>query len=404
MKPVTMLLWPALAAAVLLAVCFTRSAAAAPPQGSSGIDVRSLGAAGDGKADDTAAFERAIALGRETGQPVRVPRGRYRITRTLELKAQELTGAETAAWVADEETLPIILPDVPDGPAVRLLGGGSVHGLFFLQEWKDGQPSERPAIIQLAGVGTRVSEVKIMGAWDGISADGKSNVGRALIRDCFLVNIHNVGIRLLGTWDVSWISRVEVWSPASPRFLAKGIGFLLGKNDVLLMSDCFVFSGDRGYKFAESIPGAEIRGVTWGSMANCSADFCGIGVEVEGPHTLSLAGGTYWTHHSGILIHGKGAQVRMSGLEMKSNSGPCIDVQGGSLVAASGCQLRREMEKFVAPALRITGGDAVAVSGCVISSTSSAIEVADGLAGVALSGNAVRENVPEPPVEPNQAP
>jgi len=94
----------------------------------------------------------------------------------------------------------------------------------------------------------------------------------------------------------------------------------------------------------------------------------------------------------------------MSGLEMKSNSGPCIDVQGGSRVAASGCQLRREMKNFVAPALRITGGDAVAVSGCVISSTSSAIEVADGLAGVALSGNAVRENVPEPPVEPNQAP
>lgn len=398
-----MRVWLAIPAAVLLTAAFTMAALAAP-QDAPVIDVRSLGAVGDGKADDTAAFERAIALGRQNGQPVRVPRGRYRITRTLELKAQELTGAENAAWVADEVTLPTILPEVPDGPAIRLLGGGAVHGLYFFQDWKGGQPSERPAIIQLAGVGTRVSEVKIQNAWDGISADGKSNVGRALIRDCFLVDIHNVGIRMLGTWDVSWISRVEVWSPASKRFLAHGIGFLIGKNDLLLLSDCFVFSADRGYKFVESVPGSEIRGTMWGSMTNCTADFCGIGIEVDGAHTISLAGGTYWTHHSGILIHGKGAQVRMSGLEMKSNSGPCIDIQGGSLVAVAGCQLRREMARFVAPALRITGGETVAVSGCAISSTSTAVEVAEGLTGVVLSGNATRENVPEPPAEPNVAP
>ncbi len=399
----TMRVWLAILAGALLTAAFTMAALAAP-QDASAIDVRTLGAVGDGKADDTAVFERAIARGRQTGQAVRVPRGRYRITRTLELKAQELVGADHAAWVADEDTLPTILPDVPNGPAIRLLGGGSVHGIYFFQDWKGGQPSERPAIIQLAGVGTRVSEVKIQNAWDGISADGKSNVGRALIRDCFLVDIHNVGVRILGTWDVSWISRVEVWSPASQRFLARGVGFLVGKNDMLLMSDCFVFSADRGYKFVESVPGSDIRGVMWGSMTNCSADFCGIGIEVDGGHTLSLAGGTYWTHHSGILIHGKGAQVRMSGLEMKSNSGPCIDIQGGSMVAAAGCQLRREMAKFISPALRINGGETVAISGCVISSTSTAIEVAEGLKGVVLSGNAARENVPEPKEEPNVAP
>ncbi|BCW97496.1 MAG: hypothetical protein KatS3mg024_0323 [Armatimonadota bacterium] len=399
----TMRVWLVIPAAALLTAALTVAALAAV-QNAPSIDVRSLGAVGDGTADDTDAFEKAIDLGRKSGRPVHVPRGRYRITRTLELKAQELTGADHAAWVADGVTLPTILPDVPDGPAIRLLGGGSVHGLYFFQDWKGGQPSERPAIIELAGVGTRVSEVKIQNAWNGISADGKSNVGRALIRDCFLVDIHNVGIRMLGTWDVSWISRVEIWSPASKRFLAQGIGFLIGKNDMLLMSDCFVFSGDRGYKFVESVPGSSIRGVMWGSMTNCSADFCGIGIEVEGAHTLSLAGGTYWTHHSGILIHGKGAQVRMSGLEMKSNSGPCIDIQGGSLVAVAGCQLRREMARFVAPALRISGGETVAISGCVLSSTSTAIEVAEGLTGVVLSGNATRENVPEPPEEPNVAP
>lgn len=359
----------------------------------SGISVRDTGAVGDGKADDTAAFQEAIARARLTGETVSVPQGTYRIKKTLELKSQTLKGADVAAWVADESCLPVIIPQMKDGPCIRLLAGGSVHGLHFKYEWPADGPSPTPATVELAGVGCRVSELKIHGAWDAIAADGKNNVGRALVERCFIVDVHHVGVRVTGTWDVSWISKVEVWSPASTTFPRSGVGFLLGKNDVLLMSDCFSFRAAMGYQFLDEIPGCEIKGGTWGSLSNCASDLCSRGVVVSGAHTISLVGGTHWSHFGGLAIEGKGGQVRVSGAELAANGAPALDISGGDVVAVTGCQIRRTHPGFDAPAMRITGGDGVAVTGCVIVSTTKGVEVAEGLERVVLGNNVVRENV-----------
>lgn len=367
------------------------------------VSVADFGAKGDGIADDTAAFQKAIAAAPQASA-IRVPPGRYRLTDTLHVKARTLIGSDAGAWVADEVSLPTLLPEGTSGPCIRLGPGGAVHGLHIFYDWKGKDPSPRAPAIELTATGPRVSDVKIHGAWDGISADGKSNVGRTLIQNCFIVDVHNIGVRILGTWDVSWISRVEVWSPGSRHFPKEGIGFLIGKNDMLLMSDCFVFTAQTAYKFVESIPECDIKGVFWGSMANCSADFSGIGIDIDGAHTVSLAGGTYWTHWSGLVVRGKGGQVRLSGLEMKSNGGPTVDIQGGKAVAISGCQFRREMEKFTAPALRVAGGESLAVTGCVLSSTSKALEVSGGMSMAVITGNAIRDDVAQQPEEPNNAP
>ena len=53
-------------------------------------DVRALGAVGDGRADDSPAFDRAIARAAERGVPVRVPAGTYRLTRTVD--ARDISG------------------------------------------------------------------------------------------------------------------------------------------------------------------------------------------------------------------------------------------------------------------------------------------------------------------------
>lgn len=357
------------------------------------ISVRETGAVGDGKADDTAAFEAAIARGKAEGKDVYVPWGRYRITRTLVLKAQSLRGRESGAWVADDVSLPTILPENAEGPYIRMLGGASVHGLHFFYDWKGAAPSAKGPAIELAGVGCRVTDVKIQGAWDGIMADGKNNVGRALVKDCFIVDVHNIGVRMTGTWDVSWISNVEVWSPGSKRFPQSGVGFQFGKNDVLLVSDCFVFTAQTGFELLEEIPGCEIKGVTWGSFSNCATDFCSTGMMVNGAHTISVNGGCHWTHWAGLTVKGKGAQVRVSGLELGANGGPALVIEGGDLVTVAGCQIRRLQEGRDAPAVRITGGDGTAISGCVIASATKAIEIADGVKNVVTTGNVIRENV-----------
>ncbi len=355
------------------------------------VNVRDYGAMGDGVADDTAAFEQALLATSETHEPIVVPEGRYRLTRGLTLAQQTLTGQPQAAWVGDNNALPVILPEAVDGPCIRLKGGSSVTGLYFSYDWKGKAPEAIPPAIELAGVGCRVSECKFQSAWDAIVADGKSNVGRALVTDCFIVDVHHIGVRMTGTWDSSWISRVEVWSPSSPTAFDIGVGFLLGKNDVLLVSDCFAFKMNRGFLLADEIEGCEIEGGTWGSLANCSADFCAVGVEVRGSHTVSFAGGTFWTHFGGMLVDGPGAQVRVSGLELSANGLPALEVRDCELVTVCGCQLRRLHSDFDQPALRLAGGLGTVVTGCVIQSSSKGIEVAEGLADVIVENNLVKE-------------
>lgn len=74
--------------------------------------VRELGAVGDGVADDTAAFEKAVAA----GDGLWLPRGRYRLTRTVEI-ALEATGP---AEVHGEGGATVIMAG--PGPALRLVG------------------------------------------------------------------------------------------------------------------------------------------------------------------------------------------------------------------------------------------------------------------------------------------
>lgn len=377
----------------LLAILGAALVCALPAASDVAISVRECGAIGDGKADDTAAFRKAIQQAREAGARVAVPKGSYRITGVLELKAQSLVGEVAGAWGADELSLPqIVLAGNESG--FRLLAGGSVHGLLLNHDWQGNEPEQRAPSITLAGVGCRVSDVKIFGAWDAIWADPNTNPARSMISNIFIVNVHNVGIGMAGTYDVTWISNVEVWSPGSKLFPKSGVGFLLGKNDMLLISNCFAFTAHTGFKLIEDYPGIEKPGGTWGTLTNCNTDFCSVGVEIVGKHSVSFAGGTYWNHWHGMIVKGSGAEVRVSGIELGANGGPALWVDGGKVVAVSGCQIRRTAQGFDAPALKITGGESMALSGCVISSSTKGIEQTV-TENVAMSGNVVRENVKE---------
>ncbi len=374
--------------AIVGGLCVLGETAWAEPPGE--IVVTAFGAVGDGQADDTAAFQKALAGGMASGAVVRVPPGRYRLTHPLELGAQSLVGAPEAAWVADDVSLPTLLPEAADGPCIRMKGGASVSGLHFFYDWKNEPPSARPPALELAGTGCRVSEVKIHGAWDGIMADGVSNIGRAHIEHCFLVDIHHVGVRLTGTWDVSWLSKIEVWSPGSQTFPKDGIGFLLGKNDMLMLSDCFVFNAHRAYSFQDRIEGSTIEGGSWGTMSNCAADLSSFGLVFEGEHMMSITGGTYWTHRGGLTVEQGETDLRLSGAELRANGAPAVQIRGGRAVILSACRFRRNFPQYEAPALSVRGGKSVAITGCIITSTSEVLDVAEAGPGLVMTGNIVR--------------
>jgi len=96
---------------VILTLALTAPAAAAPPPAAP--TVRDFGAVGDGEADDTAAFQRAVDAG--VGD-VRLPRGRYRLTRPVVVDLDRvgptaLHGTGAATVVMDGA-----------GPAIRFVG------------------------------------------------------------------------------------------------------------------------------------------------------------------------------------------------------------------------------------------------------------------------------------------
>jgi hypothetical protein len=353
------------------------------------INVRDFGARGDGSADDTQAIEKAIEAARSAGLAVFVPRGTYHVTRPLTLQNISLTGPTPGVWCADTDVLPILVPQHRDAPCLILKAGAGIQALAIRYDW-NGEPEAGPPAIVVSGVGAYLSHVKIMYPWDGIIADGVSNIGRLNVENVFIVAPRNIGVRITGTWDAPTVRNVEVWNLGPvPRPFEKGIGFDLGKNDLIRLSDCFVFAMYTGYLLRDKIPDATIEGGTWGMLTGCSSDFCHIGVDIRGEHTVSVTGGCYWSHFHGIRIDGEKARVRVTGAEWKSNGAPCVEVHRAEQAVIDGCSLVRPMETFTVPAVHLRGGFTT-LSGCHIHSTDEGVRIEGGVQSALLAGNTIR--------------
>lgn len=350
------------------------------------LNVRDFGAKGDGKADDTPAFQKAVQQAKVKQQPVLIPRGSYRLNKPIVLENVGVTGPEVGAWNADTDTLPILLPQHRDAPCITLRAGGSIKGLCIRYDWAK-EPEAGPPAISVKGVGAYLSSLKIMYPWDGIMTDGVSNVGRLNIENVFMVSPRNIGVRVTGTWDIPTLRNIEVWN-AGPvaRPLAKGIGFDLGKNDLIRMSECFAFAMQTGFLLRDEIPGCKIKGGTWGIMNGCATDFCSIGIEVRGENTVSISGGTFWNHHTSLIVDGDKARVRMTGAELKSNGASVVEVRQADQAVISGCSLIRTLEGHSPPAVRLMKGRTT-LTGCHLQSLGEGIVISDGVASAVLQGN-----------------
>jgi hypothetical protein len=356
------------------------------------VSVKEHGAVGDGEADDTQALLDAVAEGRASGRHVYVPRGRYRISQTVALENIGITGPDTGAWPADIDALPSVLPVHTGSPAFALGAGASLKAIDITC----GLPAEveaGPPAVLISGIGVFISNCRIRYPWDGIITDGKSNVGRLNIHNVFIVSPRNVGVRVTGTWDVPALRNIEVWNAGPvPRGLNEGIGFHLGKNDLIRLTDCFAFAMRHGFLLEDKIEGCEIAGGTWGVMTGCSTDFCGTGIAIRGQHTVSISGGTFWDHAESLVVEGEGARVRVSAAELKSNGAPSVVVKQCDHTVVTGCSILRPMETFDAPAVVFEGGRLV-LGDNFVQSRGPGVRIGPDVAGGIVRGNLI-ESLP----------
>ncbi len=352
------------------------------------INVKDYGAVGSGASDDTNAFLKAIAAAKAKGLPVRVPRGTYSITKTIPVENMEIEGAATGAWPADTDALPSILDKVVDGPCFQMLQGGSLHGLDITYS-REHDANFKYAAVLVVGGGVYISSMRIRYAYDGIAADGLHNVGRLNVENVFMVAIQHDGVRVTGTYDVPRLANVEVWNAGLDKApLTTGVGFRLGHNDGMRMTDCFVFAMNTGYLFEKTGLNELTRGTTKGSMNGCSSDYCVTGVMVNGTNWVTISGCFFWCHTSGLVVNGAEAKVQVAGTLMRCNAAPCIQVLASDAVVVTGCDLTRPMKEFPGPCVALSGGTTVLASN-YLDAFGNGVDVAATVDSANINGNTI---------------
>ncbi len=279
------------------------------------FDVRRFGAVGDGKTDDTAAFQKALdAAGKAGGGVVHAPRGNYFFAGRLNVpQAVTLQGI----WQSVPAHNGIRNPGLPkptddgttflvtegagreDGPAfITLNTNSTLKGvvLYYPRQNVDDIPKPYPWAIAMRGKNPAVLAVEMLNPYNGIDA---SRNERHLIRDVHGQPIRR-GIFVDAIYDIGRIENVHFnpWWSMKPKLfqwqMQNGEAFIFGKSDWQYVYNTFCFGYKVGYKFIETRTG------------QCNGNFLGIGaddchtalvVEQSSPIGLLITNGQFVSFH-----------------------------------------------------------------------------------------------------------
>jgi polygalacturonase len=358
------------------------------PAGKECFNVRDYGAAGDGQADDTGAFQQAIAATAQlaNGRVVVVPPGTYRITSPLTLKSMLMLGLAAGGWPADSRPLPTLRVDVPaDQPCVIADLGASLHGLC-LDFARKGDPNREfgPAILLKAG-GVSLTNLLLHQPTEGIMWDGSSNIGRLNLENIFIVNARKCGVFVAHALDVATLRNVEVWNYAQ-ELVKTSTGFRLGANDEIRLSNCAVVQAAIGFHFIETSLPAGKPDTTWGGMENCTVDASSTGVQIDAARILRIHGGSIWAHHFGVIVNGR-SNVILIGADVHANSDHCLQIKDCDSLTVTGCLFKKNSNWPDAAKIQIEGGQSVPVGGCMFDETSIGINIEPGAKCFSITGN-----------------
>lgn len=294
---------------------FAQGASAAIPIGEpmASCNVIEFGAKGDAKADNTAAFQKALdAVHSAGGGSVHVPAGKYLFKGHLDLPSETaLVGSYAgppAGFFGQLGKGTVLLPTEgrgkPEGTAfINALGVSStVRGLaIYYPEQLAGaaEPTPYPWTIQNIGQrpagrpplggdgigGLSVMDVNISNAYQGLSLAKRHYVARVYGRPIL------TGIYVDECEDVGRIENVHfVWSfwqegNGNPRMAAwiqdHGTAFRFGRSDAQYVFNTFCFQYYTGYHFVQTPSGA-----CYGNFLGLGADTCHYPLKVDAAETV----------------------------------------------------------------------------------------------------------------------
>ncbi len=374
------------------------------------FDVKQFGAVGDGKTDDTPAFQEALDAAAEAGGgTVYAPRGNYLFAGHLNVPdAVTLAGLWTSVPAHNGLRNPGLPKPTDDGTTFLVTeGAGSEDGsafitlntnstlkgvlLYYPEQNIDDVPKPYPWAIAMRGKNPAVLAVEMLNPYNGIDATDNE---RHLIRDVHGQPLRR-GVLVDSIYDIGRVENVHFnpWWSMKPKLfqwqMAHGEAFIFGRSDWQYVYNTFCFGYNIGYKFIRSE-----RGVCNGNFLGIGADDCYTALVVEAcaPMGLLITNGEF------VSFHGPDPTMIAVGEDNRGSVrfvncafwGPCNQIAriaGTGTVGFGDCTLvqwgGKEGDR---PAIQADGGT-VLIRGCEFRQDRPQIELGEGVRRAIIAEN-----------------
>jgi hypothetical protein len=377
------------------------------------VSVLSFGAKGDGKTDDTQAFQKALDSFGTKGGTVYAPRGVYFFAGSLNIpKAVTLKGAFESVpshngirdaglpKPGDDGTTFLITGNKgteTGAPFVTLNTNSTLRGVVMYWPLQNPEtiPDAYPWGVAMRGKNPSILDVEMLNPYNAIDA---SKNERALIRNISGQPLRR-GIFVDGIYDIGRIENVH-WNPwwsMKPTLFKwqkeNGEAFIFERTDWHYVVNTFCFGYKVGYKFGAS---SSDSGACNGNFLGIGADAChnSILVEQSAPYGLLITNGEF------VAMDGPDPTMVIVSPSNSGNIrfvncafwGPCnqnAKIDGQGTVGFSDCMfVHWDRNKENRASIQVNGGT-VSVRGCDFGTVAPQVFIGEKVSRAIVSENTV---------------
>ncbi len=265
------------------------------------INTHEYGAVGDGKTDDTTAFQKALdEAAKEGASVVFAPKGEYLIAGTIVVRPNTTLKGEYSGPAGNRGTILLATGGkgrIDGKGCIYMQGGSSVTNISirYPEQVADAdRPIPYPYAITMDGY-TRLEEIFLLNPYLGITTDGAH---ANMIRNVWGEPL-KTGINANHIHDISRIENVHFWpyytndKPKLREWVQQnGIAFQFGRSDWQYVVNTFCYGYHTGYRFyhTEAVKDTPLLGgTTNGNFVGIGADRCVIGIDVEDSFNIGIS-------------------------------------------------------------------------------------------------------------------